>query len=471
MWSGLFGDWPSALNLFAVRRCSVDLTPSQQRYLTYISRIGGGRSSTFYSPAESAVVKSVLLSGVPLFTKMRDGCRPFLEVFMSGDVRIASTSTDYDKLRVYNRATDSRIHFKDLNMTTDSKVDLSFVISHARSSVGARVLQAKMTGVKMLTLHLNVDMERRTETGPQTLTFRANELDLEEPDRFPQQFVLTLEMEFEGRNSGGEYPVSVHDPGVFFETASDMDDFREEFPNVSAPPPPTKKPPARPPPPRPATPPSKTIERSEAPSANLLNLSLDDPAPVDPLDPLVAPSGVDLLGGSLPPATTATTATTGSSCGSKSSGSKIGLDLLEDIFAPPTDLPRNSSTPNLVDAMDGMPPPGSGVLKPQAVPSNVPLKPVPVATIPRPASSSTLSSCSNNSNGNAKSGFQAPKAPHYSRSFFAEADGGSSTQTYKPKPMANFDDLLQGFNKTSDSSQNMTMGQLKKAEMVSLFLF
>lgn len=44
------------------------------------------------------LIKSISMTPVPLFSKLRSGCRPFCEVYV-GDERVASTSQEYDKMR------------------------------------------------------------------------------------------------------------------------------------------------------------------------------------------------------------------------------------------------------------------------------------------------------------------------------------------------------------------------------------
>ena len=166
---------------------------------------------------------------------------------------------------------------------------------------------------------------------------------------------------------------------------------------------------------------------------------------LDPLESVSSssvPSGVDLLGGSLPVPVAASSST------SSASGSRIGLDLLEDIFAPEPEAGSQAAS----------------VLRPQQAPTlpSVPLKPNPVLA-PKPTSTSVNH---NNVSKNGSSAQVAPKAPHYSRSFFTEAEQ-SKKETAKVVEENHFQDLLQGF-KGSSSNEAKTMGQLKKQEMVSL---
>ena len=72
LWLGLFNDWRDALNLFAVKRVSVSLSHSQERYLNYISLIGSSRHDVnSRSKFDFVTIKSVIMNGIPLFTKIR----------------------------------------------------------------------------------------------------------------------------------------------------------------------------------------------------------------------------------------------------------------------------------------------------------------------------------------------------------------------------------------------------------------
>lgn len=44
------------------------------------------------------LIRSVVMTPVPLFNKPRNGCRPFCEVYV-GEERVATTSLEYDRMR------------------------------------------------------------------------------------------------------------------------------------------------------------------------------------------------------------------------------------------------------------------------------------------------------------------------------------------------------------------------------------
>lgn len=566
LWVGALRDSKSALNLFSMRRGPIELSLSQLRYLNYVQTIGAGRVKEFHPPAECAVIKSVTINGIPLFTKLRDGCRPFIEFYM-GDLRISSTCTDYERIRVYNRLSDTRILFKDLKVTCDSRADLYLVMNHARSTIGSRMLQgAKMTAHPIFAVQFNLDFERTVATGDQSIKFKLSQLDLvEELDRFPREFSVVIDLEFQGQGiTDRELPQSEDDPGLLFEDDQEFNEVTDIFsgqgqsssqssnrpPSASGPslpdrgtPPPSRPPvapkPSRPPPPRPSessdnedvNPPTRpergrkksgsnhsgsSFGSTSAPTVgNLLNLSLSDEtgaSPIDPLDPVSSvrtlPTGLDilngndydrgnldLLGGSLPSVPTGTTP--------NSSSTNSGLDLLNDVFANSNQFKvpvnhsnsssnsslnsnhRNVSTPNLATtssniSIDPMSQLGSFAsssghrgasvpLKPMS--AGPQLKPVIASGMSRPASSGNFSSTVPMAGGQR---FQVPKQPDYSRSHFMDPPPPSSTGPIGPKIKPDqFEDLLGGFTKTSTTADtsNLTVGQLKKNELVRNKMF
>ncbi len=44
------------------------------------------------------IIRSIVMTPVPLFNKQRNGCRPFCEVYV-GDERVLTTSQEYDKMK------------------------------------------------------------------------------------------------------------------------------------------------------------------------------------------------------------------------------------------------------------------------------------------------------------------------------------------------------------------------------------
>ena len=123
---------------------------------------------------------------------------------MNGDIRIASTSNEYEKLRPYSKGSDSRVFWKDLSIQCDPKADLLVVVSHARSTLGSKMLQSRMTAIKISSAQFNLLFEHKGVVGEHVLKFDLNDLDgIEESDRYPKDFQLIIEFELQ---SGISYP-------------------------------------------------------------------------------------------------------------------------------------------------------------------------------------------------------------------------------------------------------------------------
>ena len=102
LYTQLFRSIEEGLQMFAVKRCPPGLNASQYRYLDYYL-------SLFAEPQpvrphhKPVTLATLTLSPVPLFTKNRDGCRPYVEI-LQGDQRLLSTLTEYERMRVYHAA-------------------------------------------------------------------------------------------------------------------------------------------------------------------------------------------------------------------------------------------------------------------------------------------------------------------------------------------------------------------------------
>lgn len=111
-------------------------------------------------------------------------------------MKIGSTLSDYDRMRVYMKDCDNRVVWKDLKINCDAYSDIFVVISHARSSIGSKVLQGKMAMFKICSVQFNLLQEFQC-IGHTTLKFDLNQIDgIDEIDRYPRDFQLSIELEY-----------------------------------------------------------------------------------------------------------------------------------------------------------------------------------------------------------------------------------------------------------------------------------
>ena len=108
LYTRLFPTIDEGLQMFAVKRCPPGLNASQYRCLNYYK---GLLAEPPVWPHHKPVTFTMLtISPVPLFTKNRDGCRPYIEI-LQGDQRLLSTLSDYERMRVY-RSSDEKVIYK-----------------------------------------------------------------------------------------------------------------------------------------------------------------------------------------------------------------------------------------------------------------------------------------------------------------------------------------------------------------------
>lgn len=283
-----------AAQMFAVKRCPPNFQPSELRYLRYLSDVL--KSAPFQPHSHPLKLHSITMQPVPLFNKLRDGCRPYVEVYQ-GDERILSTQLEYEKMTLFN-ITQGKITLP-LNISIAG--DVTLVVYHARHVLG------RPTGIKILQLQLHTGF-----TAGNSLTFQMNELDdLSEGEHYQSSnFQLILSLEKLPSSNPTPTPWTTHytqphpfSPEVLFSSPNEHAALRDTFapkeePIVE------KKPPPRPVSPRPhrsSPPPPPNIEPVLEDEEKLISTSFEDSTKVDLLnvgstDDKIDPTlGVDLL--------------------------------------------------------------------------------------------------------------------------------------------------------------------------------
>ncbi|XP_039275916.1 cyclin-G-associated kinase [Nilaparvata lugens] len=99
MFIGLVQNPEDAAQLFAVKRMPPGFQPSELRYLHYLCDVL--RSPPFSPHFHPLKLVSITMQPVPLFNKVRDGCRPYVEVYQ-GDERVLTTQQEYERMGLFN---------------------------------------------------------------------------------------------------------------------------------------------------------------------------------------------------------------------------------------------------------------------------------------------------------------------------------------------------------------------------------
>ncbi|XP_018903296.2 cyclin-G-associated kinase isoform X2 [Bemisia tabaci] len=267
----LFSNPADALQMFAVKRMPPDLQPSEMRYLHYFNDVL--KPSPFVPNPQPLKLVSLIMQPVPLFNKVRDGCRPYVEVYQE-DERLYTSQTEYDKMTVFN-ITHGKKPLLQISMALNLTVigDVTIVIYHARHVLG------RVTGIKILQLQFHTGF-----TAGNTLIFNKSDLDeLSEGEHYQSdRFSLTLNVERSSAvNAQFPTPWINHssknlNPALLFSSKVEEEEIRNSFvPKSVAPARPS--PPARPAPPAHSETKVQEFEEKKAPKnsaeMDLLNLS------------------------------------------------------------------------------------------------------------------------------------------------------------------------------------------------------
>ncbi|KAL5021015.1 hypothetical protein ScPMuIL_000170 [Solemya velum] len=143
-------------------------------------------------------LKSVSLSPVPLFNKMRNGCRPFVEIFQ-GEDRIFTTSQEYDKIKGF--VTDDNVASIPLNIQVHG--DVTIIVYHARSTFGGKV-QGKITAMKMFQIQFHTGFILSDESSVKFTQFDLDQLDT--PDKYPDHFNVYLNVAISNKEQPSHSP-------------------------------------------------------------------------------------------------------------------------------------------------------------------------------------------------------------------------------------------------------------------------
>lgn len=181
-----------------MKRCPPSIWPSHKRYIEYMCDMMAEEPIIPHS--KPILVKAIVMTPVPLFSKLRNGCRPFCEVYV-GDERVATTSQEYDKMRDF-RSEDGKAEIP-LDVTVQG--DVLIAIYHARSTLGGR-LQAKMTSMKMFQIQFHTGFVPRNATTVKFAKYDLDACDIQE--KYPDLFQVNLEVEVSPRDR----PASITPP-------------------------------------------------------------------------------------------------------------------------------------------------------------------------------------------------------------------------------------------------------------------
>ncbi|XP_053858877.1 cyclin-G-associated kinase isoform X3 [Vidua macroura] len=222
----LFTTAEAAVYMFSMKRCPPGIWPSHKRYIEYMCDMMAEEPIIPHS--KPILVRSIVMTPVPLFSKQRNGCRPFCEIYV-GDERVTTTSQEYDKMKEF-KIEDGKAVIP-LGITVQG--DVLIVIYHARSTLGGR-LQAKMASMKMFQIQFHTGFVPRNATTVKFAKYDLDACDIQE--KYPDLFQVNLEVEVEPRDRPScEQPpwdnmnIKGLNPKILFSTREEQQEILSKF--------------------------------------------------------------------------------------------------------------------------------------------------------------------------------------------------------------------------------------------------
>ncbi|CAK9818295.1 Cyclin-G-associated kinase [Anthophora quadrimaculata] len=150
-----------AIAMFTTRRQSPQLQPSELRTINYMSLL-----STGVQPhTKPLALRSLVIQPVPLFTRARDGCRPYIDIYSNGALVFSTKRPEYEDMRLFGMMK-GKVSLALGNATV--RGDVTIVIYHARQQLG------RVIGIKIASVHFHTGYVPLTESA---LTFKKKDLD------------------------------------------------------------------------------------------------------------------------------------------------------------------------------------------------------------------------------------------------------------------------------------------------------
>ncbi|BFY99570.1 hypothetical protein BsWGS_02610 [Bradybaena similaris] len=180
----LFENASAAMHLFIAKRSIPGISPSQKRYIDYIGQMVA--DEPVFPHARPVLIKGITLRPLPLFNKMKNGCTPFVEVYV-GEERVLTTSQEYEKMRQFTIEDGKAV----IPLGTSVIGDVTIVVYHARSTFGGKI-QGKITPMKMFQLQFFTGF---VPEGTTELQYHQYELDqLDTSEKYPEMFTVILDV-------------------------------------------------------------------------------------------------------------------------------------------------------------------------------------------------------------------------------------------------------------------------------------
>ncbi|KAL1228122.1 Cyclin-G-associated kinase [Trichinella pseudospiralis] len=200
---GVFSNSAETVDFFDKDSAIPPMTPSQVKYIDYLNTVK--RWPAVYPQPIAMHLKSLAVEPVPLFNRLKSGCRPFVEIYANND-KVFTSGDNVESLPMYD-VKDCVGFCLPLDVTV--RGDVTVVLCHARSTLGDR-MQGKVTALRVCQFQFHCGF---VDCSVHDMKMNMQNLDfVDRSEKYPKDFRVQLNFDaVEDRRSADQLAASHFD--------------------------------------------------------------------------------------------------------------------------------------------------------------------------------------------------------------------------------------------------------------------
>ncbi|KRY54065.1 Cyclin-G-associated kinase [Trichinella britovi] len=228
---GVFSNSVETVDFFKKDPSIPPMSPSQIKYIDYLNTVK--KWPAVYPQPITMHLKNLSVKPLPLFNRLKSGCRPFVVIY-ANNRKVFTSGDNFESIPLYE-VKDCSGFSVPLDVTVHG--DVTVVLCHARSTLGDR-MQGTVTAVRMCQFQFNCGF---VDCSVDQMTMNMQNLDfVDQGDKYPKDFSVQLNFSaLEDRRTGchsvdlhGNFDIAPNAFKVVFSTENELQRFIYQYSSV-----------------------------------------------------------------------------------------------------------------------------------------------------------------------------------------------------------------------------------------------
>ncbi|KRX65651.1 Cyclin-G-associated kinase [Trichinella sp. T9] len=228
---GVFSNSVETVDFFKKDPSIPPMSPSQIKYIDYLNTVK--KWPAVYPQPITMHLKNLSVKPLPLFNRLKSGCRPFVVIYVNNR-KVFTSGDNFESIPLYE-VKDCSGFSVPLDVTVHG--DVTVVLCHARSTLGDR-MQGTVTAVRMCQFQFNCGF---VDCSVDQMTMNMQNLDfVDQGDKYPKDFSVQLNFSaLEDRRTGchsvdlhGNFDIAPNAFKVVFSTENELQRFIYQYSSV-----------------------------------------------------------------------------------------------------------------------------------------------------------------------------------------------------------------------------------------------